>query len=118
VFPLCTNISVDFAVMEHAKNVVGVACDEFGWSDVGSWDAVYDLLPHDSSGNASRSELLCSDATGNYVDCGRKLVALLGVDDLIIVDTPDALLVANRRRAQQVGGIVKLLEANGRADLL
>lgn len=117
-FPLCTNISFDFAVMEHAKNVVGVACDEFGWSDVGSWDAVYDLLPHDSSGNASRSELFCSEATGNYVDCGRKLVALLGVDDLIIVDTPDALLVANRKRAQQVGGIVKLLENNGRIDLL
>jgi mannose-1-phosphate guanylyltransferase len=119
VFPLCTNISVDSGVMEHAKNVVGVACHEFGWSDVGSWDAVYDLLPHDSAGNASRSELLCSDATGNYVDCGKKkLVALLGVDDLIIVDTPDALLVANRKRAQQVGGIVKLLENNGRTDLL
>ncbi len=118
-FPLCESISIDYAVIEHAKNVVGIPCDEFGWSDVGSWDAVYELLPRDPAGNAARgSELLSSDATGNYVDCGKKLVALLGVDDLIVVDTPDALLVAHRARAQQVGGIVKLLETNGRSDLL
>src|SRR4051812_39895087 len=78
IFPLCENISVDFGVIEHADNVVGVACDEFGWSDVGSWDAVYDLIPHDANANASRSELLCADSTGNYIDCGHKLVALLG----------------------------------------
>ena len=118
VFPLCENISIDFAVLEQADNVVGVPCIEFGWNDVGSWDAVYDLLPHDANDNASRSELLCADSTGNYVDCGKKLVALLGVEDLIIVDTPDALLVAHRHRAQQVGEIVKLLETNGREDLL
>ena len=118
LFPKCTNISIDFAVMEHAINVVGIACEEFGWSDVGSWDAVYDILPHDENANAARSELVCADSTGNYVDCGKKLVALLGVKDLIIVDTPDALLIADRGRAQQVGEIVKLLEKNQREDLL
>jgi mannose-1-phosphate guanylyltransferase len=118
VFPLCQNISVDFGVMNHADNVVGLACDDFGWNDVGSWDAVYELLPRDRNANAARSELLCADSTGNYVDCGRKLVALLGVKDLIIVDTPDALLVADRTRAQQVGDIVKLLEKNNREELL
>jgi mannose-1-phosphate guanylyltransferase len=118
IFPLCENISVDFGVIEHADNVVGMACDEFGWSDVGSWDAVYDLIPHDANANATRSELLCADSTGNYIDCGHKLVALLGVKDLIIVDTPDALLVADRARAQQVGDIVKLLEKNTREELL
>lgn len=118
VFPLCENISVDFGVMNHADNVVGLACDDFGWNDVGSWDAVYELLPRDRSANATRSELLCAESTGNYVDCGKKLVALLGVKDLIIVDTPDALLVADRSRAQQVGDIVKLLEKNGREELL
>ena len=117
-FPLCENISIDFAVLEHADNVVGVACDDFGWNDVGSWDAVYELLPHDQNSNATRSELLCADSTGNYVDCGRKIVALLGVKDLIVVDTPDALLVADRSHAQQVGEIVKLLEKNGREELL
>lgn len=117
-FPLCENISVDFAVIEHADNVVGLACDEFGWNDVGSWDAVYELMEHDANANAARSELLCADSTGNYVDCGNKLVALLGVRDLIIVDTPDALLVADRSRAQQVGDVVKLLEKNKREELL
>ena len=118
VFPLCESISVDFGVIEHADNVTGVPCGEFGWSDVGSWDAVYELMPHDENANASRSELLTADSTGNYVDCGRKLVALLGVKDLIVVDTPDALLVADRSRAQQVGEIVKLLEKNQREELL
>jgi mannose-1-phosphate guanylyltransferase len=122
VFPLCENISVDYGVIEHAVlepgHVVGVACDEFGWSDVGSWDAVYELLPHDANANASRSELIAAASGGNYIDCGRKLVALLGVHNLIVVDTPDALLIADRKRAQQVGDIVKLLEKNRRDELL
>jgi mannose-1-phosphate guanylyltransferase len=118
VFPLCENVSVDSGVIERAGNVAGLACDEFGWNDVGSWDAVYELMAHDANSNAARSELLCADSTGNYIDCGHKLVALLGVKDLIIVDTPDALLVADRSRAQQVADIVKLLEKNQREELL
>jgi len=89
-FPLCENISIDFAVLEHARNVVGLACDDIGWSDVGSWDAVHELLPHDSDGNASRSGALYEASSGNYVDARGKLVVLLGVHDLIVVDTPDA----------------------------
>ena len=118
VFPLCENISIDFGVLEHAENVSGLACDEFGWNDVGSWDAVYELLPRDENRNAARSELLSAGSSGNYIDCGRKLVALLGVKNLIIVDTPDALLVADRSHAQKVGDIVKLLEKNQREELL
>ena len=119
VFPLCEDISVDYGIIEKAKDsVVGIACGEFGWNDLGSWNAVYELVPHDLHANASRSELLIHDATGNYVDCGGKVVALLGVKDLIIVDTPDALLVAHRSRAQEVGKLVKQLEAANRHDLL
>jgi mannose-1-phosphate guanylyltransferase len=118
VFPLCENISIDYAVLQHADNVVGVACDDFGWNDVGSWHAVYELLPRDARGNASRSELIGKKSSGNYVDCGKKIVALLGVKDLIIVDTPDALLVADRGRAQQVGDIVRLLESQKRHELI
>jgi mannose-1-phosphate guanylyltransferase len=117
-FPRCENISIDYAVLERADDVLGVACDDFGWNDVGSWDAVYELFPRDENLNAARSELLSSESTGNYIDCGKKMVALLGVNDLIIVDTPDALLVADRHRAQQVGEIVRLLEKNGREELL
>jgi mannose-1-phosphate guanylyltransferase len=118
VFPQCRNVSVDYAILEHAKNVVGIACEEFGWNDVGSWDAVYDLLPKDAEKNAGRSEILSLGATGNYVDCGKKLVALVDVKDLIIVDTPDALLIADRKSAQKIGEVVKALEEQKREELL
>ncbi len=120
-FPLCDNISIDYAVLEKAaaaRQVSGIPAGDFGWSDVGSWNAVFELLPRDADGNAAGSESLCLDAHDNFVDARGKLVALLGVDDLIIVDTPDALLVASRDRAQQVGEVVKALEAREREDLL
>lgn len=117
VFPLCENISIDYAVLEKSSNVTGVACDDFGWNDVGSWNAVYELAPRDSAQNAGDG-LIIQESSGNFVDSRNKLVALLGVNDLIVVDTPDALLVADRRRAQQVGDLVKMLEARGRHDLL
>jgi mannose-1-phosphate guanylyltransferase len=117
-FPLCENISIDYAVLEPAKGVVGIAADDIGWNDVGSWDAVYDLMARDASGNASHGETLLHDSNGNFVHAGGRLVALLGVKDLVIVDTPDALLIADRHRAQEVGALVKLLEKAGRDDLL
>ncbi|MGD0360458.1 MAG: sugar phosphate nucleotidyltransferase [Bryobacteraceae bacterium] len=117
-FPLCENVSVDYAVMEKARGVVGVACPEIGWNDVGSWNAVYELLPHDKDGNTLLQDAICQAAAGNYVDAGGKLVALVGVSNLIVVDTPDALLIASREAAQQVGDIVKMLEKRKRDDLL
>lgn len=119
-YPRCENISVDYAVMEKAENVVGIpAAAEVGWNDVGSWNAVYELLPHDAEGNVARgAEVLARESGGNYVDAERKLVALLGVKDLIVVDTQDALLVADRSRAQQVAELVKALESRKREDLL
>ncbi|MBZ5590921.1 MAG: NTP transferase domain-containing protein [Acidobacteriia bacterium] len=117
-FPRCENISIDYAVLERAGGVVGLACDDIGWNDVGSWNAVYELLPRDHDGNAARSVIVSAGSRGNYIDAGEKLVALLGANNLIIVDTPDALLIADRDRAQQVGEIVRLLEHNRRDDLL
>jgi mannose-1-phosphate guanylyltransferase len=118
VFPLCENISIDYAVLEKAEGVVGFASDDLGWNDVGSWNAVYELLSRDPAGNVARSELLAQSSNGCYVDAGRKLVALLGVKDLVVVDTPDALLIADRARAQEVSEIVKQLERDKRNDLL
>lgn len=119
VFPKCENISIDYAVLEKAEGVVGIATDDFGWNDVGSFNAVYELARRDANGNALRPQDLALDATGNYGDAPKKkMIALLGVKDLIVVDTPDALLVADRRRAQQVGDLVKLLEKQKRDDLL
>ena len=118
VFPLAENISVDYAVLEKAGNVMGLAADDIEWNDLGSWKAIYELLPPDASGSVARGDMLAVDSGGNYVEAPGKLVALVGVDDMIVVDTPDALLVAGRDRAQQVGQIVKLLENSKRDDLL
>jgi mannose-1-phosphate guanylyltransferase len=117
-FPLCENISIDYAVMEKAQGVAGIACPEIGWNDVGSWNAVYELLPHDRDGNVLLQEAVCQGAGGNYVDTGGKMVALVGVSNLIVIDTPDALLIADRGSAQQVGDVVKILEKRKREDLL
>jgi mannose-1-phosphate guanylyltransferase len=118
VFPQCENISVDYAVLERAKGVVGFAAGDIGWSDVGSWNAVYDLLPKDAQGNAARSETLFERASGNLVDAPGKFVALLGVDDLIVVETPDALLITRREHTQRVGDVVRFLEKQKRDELL
>jgi len=117
-FPKCENISIDYAVLERAKKVVGIPAGDIGWNDVGSWNAVYELQKRDADGNAARATTLIELSSGNYVDAEKKLVALLGVKDLIVVDTPDALLIADRSRAQQVGELVKRLEQSGREDLL
>jgi len=117
-FPLCENISVDYAVMEKARGVVGVAAGDIGWNDVGTWNAVYELEARGAGANVTRGEALFHFASGNFVDAPGKLVAMLGVDNLVVVDTPDALLVADRRRSQQVSDIVKTLEKQKRGKLL
>jgi mannose-1-phosphate guanylyltransferase len=118
MYPLCENVSVDFGVMEKADNVSAVVADDFGWSDVGSWQAVYELARKDALSNAVRGgSLLGLDARGNYVDA-RKPVALLGVEDLVVVETPDALLITRRSEAHRVGELVKLLEKQKQEDLL
>ena len=118
VFPLCENLSIDYGVLERAKNVVGIPAGEIGWNDVGSWHAVFELHQRDAANNALRTATISEDSTGNYVEAGGKLVALLGVKNLIVVDTPDALLIADRSRAQEVGDLVKRIEKSGRHDLL
>ena len=118
-FPRLENISIDYAVLEKASNVVGIPAGDIGWNDVGSWNAVYELQQRDAQGNAVRGDALIVDSRGNYVDAAKsKLIALLGVHDLIVVDTPDALLIADRSRAQQVGDLAKELEKQKRNNLL
>jgi len=116
-YPLCENISVDYAIIEKAHGVSGIALDDIGWNDVGSWEAVYGIAKKDAQGNASSGDLVAENATGNYVDA-KKTVALVGVNNLIVVDTPDALLVASRDRAQDVSKLVKTLDAQKREELL
>ncbi|MGH9583496.1 MAG: mannose-1-phosphate guanylyltransferase [Bryobacteraceae bacterium] len=116
-YPRCEDISVDYAVLEKAGQVSGFALDDIGWNDVGSWEAVYKLAQKDAHGNAARGDLIAEASSGNYVDAD-KTVALVGVENLIVVDTPDALLVASREKAQDVSRIVKSLDARKREELL
>jgi mannose-1-phosphate guanylyltransferase len=117
IYPGAESISVDFAVMEPASKqgqVISIATDNFGWNDLGSWNAVYELSP----GESLRTPAVLHNSQGCLVDAPGKLVALVGVRDLVVVDTADALLVASREHAQDVGQIVKMLEHQKRRDLL
>lgn len=116
-YPACDNISIDYGVLEKAGGMVGLPCPDFGWSDVGSWEAAYQLLPKDKLGNVLRSRAQLLSAGGNYVDSDR-LVALVGVNDLVVIDTPDALLIARRQDSQKVADLVKAMEAGGLMDFL
>ena len=118
VFPLAENISVDYAVLEKAGNVMGLAADDIGWNDLGSWKSIYELLGPDKMGNVTCGDTVAFDSSGNYVEAPGKLVALVGVEGMIVVDTPDALLVARADRSQDVGKLVKLLEKGKRDELL
>jgi len=106
------NISIDYALMERSGNVGLVACD-FGWSDVGSWKAVSDAHTPDEQGNAAVGPVLLLDSRNTFVRAQDRLVAALGVDNLVVVDTPDALLVAHKDASQQVKDVVARLKKEG-----
>lgn len=98
-------ISIDYGVMEKAGNVFVVKGD-FGWNDVGSWDEVVRLADADESGNTARGKVILRDSKNNYVDAGSKIVATIGVDDIIVVVTEDAVLVCGKGKSQEVKEIV------------
>jgi mannose-1-phosphate guanylyltransferase len=117
-YPQCDDISIDYGILEHAANIVGFPCKDFGWNDIGSWQAAYELGTKNLAGNVAHSPIEALDATGNYVDAAGKFVALVGVHDLVVVDTPDALLICPRSQAQKVSALVKALELAGWDALL
>jgi mannose-1-phosphate guanylyltransferase len=121
VYPRLENISVDYAVMEPAtrgrsKAWVSVIPAKVGWSDIGSWAAVYELLTEKPGANVGASFSL--DAGGNYLWSQKKFVAAIGVQGLVLVETDDALLLCSRDRSQDVGKIVKWLEDKKQHHLL
>jgi mannose-1-phosphate guanylyltransferase len=103
--------SIDYGVMERSRHLLTVPCD-FGWSDMGSWQAAADEMPIVPGGRGLALEVVARDASNCVVHAPKKLVALLGVEDLVIVDTPDALLIMHADRAQQVGEVVRHLDAS------
>ena len=112
LFAAVPDISIDYAVMEKADNLAMVSSD-LGWSDIGSWDAVSELIQNDDAGNAIVGEAMLHDVSGCYIQSTERLVGAVGVENLIIVDTPDALLVADRSRAQEVKHIAGKLKESG-----
>jgi mannose-1-phosphate guanylyltransferase len=106
------DISIDYAVMEKADNVAVIPC-AFGWSDIGSWKAVAQAHKTDDQGNSTEGNVILVDARGTYVRSEDRLVAAVGVDDLVVIDTPDAVLVAHKESAQQVKDIVARLKSQG-----
>lgn len=111
-FAAVPDISIDYALMEKTQQAVVVCC-EMGWSDIGSWDALGKQFAADARGNVVSGEVLLEDADNCFIQSDGRLVGALGVSNLLIVDTPDALLVAHRERAQDVKNIASRLKRSG-----
>ncbi|MDP9108010.1 MAG: mannose-1-phosphate guanylyltransferase/mannose-6-phosphate isomerase, partial [Pseudomonadota bacterium] len=108
LFRLTPDISIDYALMERSTNVAVVPCD-IGWSDIGSWGAISDLSAPDANGNRVAGDAVMHDTTDCYLRSEGRLISTVGVSNLIVVDTPDALLIVDRSRVQDVKQIVNQL---------
>ncbi|MFZ3017915.1 MAG: mannose-1-phosphate guanylyltransferase/mannose-6-phosphate isomerase [Gallionella sp.] len=104
--------SIDYAVMEKSRNVAVVPCD-IGWSDIGSWTALGDLSEPDAQGNRIEGGAILHDVSNCYIQSSQRIVGAVGVENLVIIDTPDAVLIADRGRAQDVKHIYARLKADG-----
>lgn len=107
VYRQIKSISIDYGVMEYAKDVV-VLKGNFGWNDLGSWDEVYKLLPKDANGNVLIGNHIIKNGKGCLIDSHDKFVAVLGLNDVIVINTDDAILICNRHQAQDVKEIVEI----------
>lgn len=116
-FSKCDSISIDYAVMEVVNDacMVPLTAD---WSDVGSWQALWEVGDKDSSGNVSYGDVIAENSQGCYVNCEGRLVALVGVKDLVVVETADSVLVAHKDSSQDVKKIVDVLKKESRSEYL
>ena len=114
-FAKCENISIDYAVMEHTKRGAVISLDA-GWNDVGSWSALWEVCEKDAHGNVVQGDVINIDTKSSFIHGADKLVCTLGLDDLIVVDTQDALLVAHKDSVQKVKDIVATLKKDDRKE--
>lgn len=117
IYPDLESISIDYGVMEKADNVLMVPAD-FGWNDLGSWASMAQIWPKDDQNNVCQGEIMALDSRQNVVFSRQKLCVLLGVDDLIVVDTEDALLVCPVHKAQDIGKILDVIRQRGMEQYL
>ncbi|GIU18023.1 MULTISPECIES: mannose-1-phosphate guanylyltransferase/mannose-6-phosphate isomerase [unclassified Shewanella] len=115
VFATCPDDSIDYAVMEKTTAAMVVPMDA-GWSDVGSFAALWDVSEKDQNKNVIKGDVIAADSTNNYIHAENKLVTTVGVDNLVIVQTKDAILVASKDKVQDVKNIVNELKSSGRSE--
>ena len=101
--------------MEKSDNVVVVPLDA-QWNDIGAWPALYDIGIKDSQGNVIKGDVITQDTTNTYINADHHMVAAIGIDNLIIIDTPDVTFIATKDKAQEVKSIVESLQASGRCE--
>ena len=114
-FAACPKDSIDYAVMEKTERAVVMPLT-VGWNDVGSWSALWDVGEHDADGNITRGDVIAVDTRDTYVDAATRLVTTVGVNNLVVVETADAVLVASKERVQEVKAVVDRLQASQRPE--
>jgi mannose-1-phosphate guanylyltransferase/mannose-6-phosphate isomerase len=114
-FKNAPNISIDYAVMERTERAALVPCS-IGWNDVGAWSSLWEVRPQDANGNVLLGDVITYEAHRSFVHSEKALTALIGVDDLVVVATKDAILVADKSRAQNVKEVVDQLKVAGRSE--
>ncbi|WP_416898701.1 MAG: mannose-1-phosphate guanylyltransferase/mannose-6-phosphate isomerase [Minwuia sp.] len=114
-FAACPAQSIDFAVMERTDRAAVIPC-AFGWSDIGSWNALWEIADKDADGNATAGDVILKDVKNSYIHTEKTVVAAIGVSDLTVVETSDAVLIAHRDRAQDVKDVVEVLKSSGRQE--
>ncbi len=117
VYPKIPSLSIDHAVMEHSEQSVIVPVD-FGWSDVGSWGSLDEVAPQDKAGNVKNGNIFDMGSERSVLFADRRVVATIGLNDMVVVDTPDATLICPKDRAQDVKGIVSILKQHGAPEHL
>lgn len=114
-FSACPDDSIDYAVMEKTDSAVVIPLDA-GWSDIGSWSALWDISEKDEQGNTCKGDVLAVDTHNSYLHTNGRLLATVGIKDLVVVETDDAVLVADKSRVQDVKAVVNQLQAQGRSE--
>lgn len=109
------DISIDYAVMEKSDRVVTMPVDIY-WNDVGSWDSIFSVFPKDESGNVKIGDVIACDTRNSLIISDERLIAAVGLEDLLLVETDDAILISKRGDAQKVRGVVEALSAQGRSE--
>lgn len=112
LFAKVPNISIDYAVMEKSSNVAVCTCD-MGWNDVGSWNSISDLMEPDNESNRLSGDVYAYETNNCLIQSNKRLIAALGLQNLLVIDTPDALLVANREYAQEIKQMASKLKLDG-----